>query len=77
MVQIQEGIGEYNKGVKALENKEYSTASTYLKNAEKKLKRGKISEDGLSYTRGNLAIAYLATGDKKNLGQSKSIKKPD
>tara|TARA_Y100001954_G_C15794691_1_gene597001 strand:- start:309 stop:1862 length:1554 start_codon:yes stop_codon:yes gene_type:complete len=71
MVQIQEGIGEYNKGVKALENKEYSTASTYLKNAEKKLKRGKISEDGLSYTRGNLAIAYLATGDKKNLGQSK------
>ena len=34
MVQIRK-IGEYNKGVKALENKEYSTASTYLKNAEK------------------------------------------
>ena len=41
MIQIQEGIGEYNLGVKALSNKEYKTAQTHLKNTEKRLKRGK------------------------------------
>jgi hypothetical protein len=71
MVQIQEGIGEYNLGVKALSNKEYKTAQTHLKNTEKRLKRGKITDDGLSFTRGNLAIAYLSTGEKRGIGQAK------
>ena len=71
MIQIQEGIGEYNIGVKALINKEYSTAQARLKNTEKKFKRGKINEDGLNFTRGNLAIAFLASGEKRGIGQSK------
>ena len=71
MIQIQEGIGEYNLGVKALSNKEYKTAQTHLKNTEKRLKRGKVAEDGLNFTRGNLAISYLATGEKRGVGQAK------
>jgi tetratricopeptide (TPR) repeat protein len=71
MVQIQEGIGEYNLGVKALANKEYKTAQTHLKNTEKRLKRGKITDDGLNFSRGNLAISYLATGEKRGIGQAK------
>ena len=71
MIQIQEGIGDYNIGVKALINKEYTTAQARLKNTEKKFKRGKINEDGLNFTRGNLAIAFLASGEKRGIGQSK------
>ena len=71
MIQIQEGIGDYNVGVKALINKEYTTAQARLKNTEKKFKRGKINEDGLNFTRGNLAIAFLASGEKKGIGQAK------
>lgn len=71
MIQIQEGIGEYNLGVKALSNKEYKTSQTHLKNTEKRLKRGKITEDGLNFARGNLAISYLATGEKRGIGQAK------
>ena len=71
MIQIQEGIGEYNLGAKALANKEYKAAQKNLKNAEKRLKRGKISEDGLNFSRANLAISYLALQDKRGLGQAK------
>ncbi len=71
MNQIQEGIGEYELGIKALSKKDYSLAQTYLKNTEKKLKRGKISDDGLNFCRGNLAIAYLATENRRNIGQAK------
>jgi len=71
MIQIQEGIGEYNLGVKALSNKEYKPAQTHLKNTEKRLKRGKITEDGLNFSRGNLAISYLASGKKRGVGQAK------
>jgi tetratricopeptide (TPR) repeat protein len=71
MAQIQEGIGEYNLGVSALNNKEYKISQTHLKNAEKRLKRGKITEDGLNFTRGNLAISYLASGEKRGVGQAK------
>jgi len=76
MIQIQEGIGEYNLGVNALANKEYKPAQSNLKNAEKRLKRGKISEDGLNFSRANLAISYLSTGDKRGLGQAKRYLKP-
>ena len=71
MIQIQEGIGEYNLGVKALSNKEYKTAQTHLKNTEKRLKRGKVTEDGLNFARGNLAISYLASGERRGIGQAK------
>lgn len=71
MEQVQNGISKYNAGVKDLKNKDYQSAQTKLKEAEKRLKRGKVSDDGLNFTRGNLAIAYLSTGDKRSIGQSK------
>ena len=71
MIQIQKGIGEYNLGMKALSNKEYLTAQSHLKNTVKGLKRGGITEDGLNFARGNLAISYLATGEKRGVGQAK------
>jgi len=71
MIQIQEGIGEYNIGVKSLSNKKYKKAQTHLKNTEKRLKRGKVTEDGLNFSRGNLAISYLASGEKRGVGQAK------
>ena len=71
MIQIQEGIGEYNLGVKALSKREYKTAQTHLKNTEKRLKRGKVTEDGLNFSRGNLAISYLASGERRGIGQAK------
>jgi tetratricopeptide (TPR) repeat protein len=71
MDQIQQGVGAYNDGIKALKDKQYSKAIDDLKEAEKRLKRGKITEDGLNFVRGNLAIAYLSKGDKRGLGQAK------
>ncbi len=71
MDQIQQGVGAYNDGVKALKNKQYNKAIDDLKEAEKRLKRGKITEDGLNFVRGNLAIAYLSKGDKRGKGQAK------
>ena len=71
MIQIQEGVGEYNLGAQALANKKYVKAQKHLKNAEKRLKRGKLSEDGLNFSRGNLAIANLATEQKRGVGQAK------
>jgi hypothetical protein len=37
----------------------------------KKLKRGKITDDGLNFARGNLVIACLATEQKRGVGQAK------
>ena len=71
LVQIQQGITEYNEGITALKNKSYNIAQKKLKEAEKKLKRGKISEDGLNFSRGNLTIALLASGEKRGVGQAK------
>ena len=71
MVQIQEGIRDYNLGVKALANRKYKTAKKPLKDAEKRLKRGKITDDGLNFIRGNLVIACLATGERSGVGQAK------
>jgi tetratricopeptide (TPR) repeat protein len=71
MDQIRQGVGAYNDGIKALKDKQYSKAIDDLKEAEKRLKRGKITEDGLNFVRGNLAIAYLSKGDKRGLGQAK------
>ena len=42
-----------------------------LKLAEKKLKRGKIKDHGLNFSRGQLTIAYLCAGEKSKLGQVK------
>lgn len=71
MSQIQEGIAEYNLGVKNLSNRNAKASQKPLINAEKKLKRGKISLNGLNYTRGNLAIACLATGERSGVGKAK------
>ena len=71
MEQIQDGISEYNIGITALDNKQYAKAQKHLKNAEKKLNRGKISQDGLNFARGNLIIANLATEEKRGVGQAK------
>ncbi|MDG2086311.1 MAG: hypothetical protein P8J36_03235 [Flavobacteriales bacterium] len=71
MVQIQEGIVDYKNGIIALGNREFKAAQKPLKNAEKKLKRGKITDDGLNFSRGNLAIAFLASGEKSGVGQAK------
>lgn len=71
MIQIQEGITDYKIGIISLRNKDFNASLKPLKNAEKKLKRGKISADGLNYSRGNLAIACLASGEKSGIGQAK------
>jgi len=71
LIQIQQGIAEYNDGITALRNKNYKSAQNKLKEAEKRLKRGKITVDGLNFSRGNLAIALLASGDKRGVGQAK------
>jgi hypothetical protein len=71
MLQIQEGISAYSLGVKTLADKQYKASQKPLQNAEKKLKRGKVSDDGLNFTRGNLAIACLATGQKSGVGKAK------
>lgn len=71
MVQIEDGVSLYEQGVMALVNREYSNAQNLLKNAEKKLKRGKVTQDGLNFVRGNLVIAYLSTGEKRGIGQAK------
>ena len=75
---IQEGVEEYYIGVEKLSNKNWTEGINNLKNSEKKLKRGKISEDGLSFVRGNLAIAYFALvscENKKGLSQGKRLLK--
>lgn len=71
MDQIQQGIGSYNDGIKALRNKEYDIAIDALKEAEKRLKRGKIADDGMNFVWGNLAIAYLSKNDTRGKGQAK------
>ena len=61
----------WEKLITALKNKNYKSAQNKLKEAEKRLKRGKIAEDGLNFSRGNLAIALLASGEKRGVGQAK------
>ena len=71
MLQIQEGIGDYDKGLIKLSEREPKNAQKPLKDAEKKLKRGKVTDDGLNFVRGNLVIACLATEEKRGVGQAK------
>ncbi len=72
MTLVQEGVGSYNNGVNALARKNYDNAIEELKLAEKKLKRAKIKDHGLNFSRAQLAIAYLSLEDKKSkLGQVK------
>jgi len=72
MTLVQEGVSSYNDGVSALANKNYDNAVEELKLAEKKLKRSKINNHGLNFSRAQLAIAYLCIENKKSkLGQVK------
>ena len=68
---VQEGVGAYNNGVDKLSSSNYAESIEQLITAEKKLKRGKISEHGLNFSRGNLSIAYLCMGERSKLGQVK------
>ena len=68
---VQEGVGAYNNGVNALARKNYDNAIEELKLAEKTLKRAKIKDHGLNFSRGQLTIAYLCAGEKSKLGQVK------
>ena len=68
---VQEGVGAYNNGVNALARKNYDNAIEELKLAEKTLKRAKIKDHGLNFSRGQLTIAYLCNGEKNKLGQVK------
>ena len=76
MKSVKEGVEAYNKGVNELskKNPNYQEAIESLKTAEKKLKRGKIKDHGLNFSRANLAIAYLSLEGKEGkskLGQAK------
>ena len=54
--------------IKVLENLQktiISNAIEELKLAQRKLKSGKINDNGLNFSRGQLAIAYLCSGEKK------------
>ena len=65
---VTEGVEAYNKGVDELSNGNYERAIEQLKIAEKKLKRSKIRDHGLNFSRAQLIIAYLSTGEKNKLG---------
>ena len=77
MKSIQEGIDLYNKGVLDLSKNNYLQAAENLKLAESKLKKGKVTENGLNFSRANLAISYLClaeeTGETNKLGQVKRL----
>ena len=59
----REGILSYDRGALYLKNKDYEDAVDELTNALQQLKKAKVSEHGLNFSRGNLAIACLASGD--------------
>lgn len=71
MIQVQLAVAQYNEGLEALKNKNYKSAQNKLKEAEKKFKRAKISDNGLNFSRANLAIALLASGERRGVGQAK------
>ena len=65
MTLVQEGVGSYNNGVKELSNGNYERAIEELKIAEKKLKRGKIKNHGLNFSRAQLTICYTYVLERK------------
>tara|TARA_B100001287_G_scaffold276585_1_gene288011 strand:- start:3403 stop:4992 length:1590 start_codon:yes stop_codon:yes gene_type:complete len=65
---VSEGVEAYENGVDELSNGNYERAIEQLKIAEKKLKRSKIRDHGLNFSRAQLIIAYLSTGEKNKLG---------
>lgn len=76
MTLVQDGVNNYYDGVDNLAKGSYTNAIENLKNTERKLKKGKIINHGCNFYRGQLAIAYLCTGEtsklplvKRNLGK--------
>ena len=65
---VSEGVEAYENGVVELSNGNYERAIEQLKIAEKKLKRSKIRDHGLNFSRAQLIISYLSTGEKNKLG---------
>ena len=71
LADVNSAISTYDEGVKALSNRDYQVAKNKLTEVEKKLKRAKIANHGLNFTRANLAIACLSVGDRRGVGQAK------
>ena len=62
--QMQSGIESFILGTNSLKDRNYTIAQKQLKDAEKILRKY-LSDDGLNFVRGNLAIAYLVTKSKE------------
>ena len=65
--QMQSGIESFILGTNSLKDRNYTIAQKQLKDAEKILRKY-LSDDGLNFVRGNLAIAYLVTKSKRGVG---------
>ena len=65
--QMQSGIESFILGTNSLKDRNYTIAQKQLKDAEKILRKY-LSDDGLNFVRGNLAIAYLVTESKRGVG---------
>ena len=64
---MQSGIESFILGTNSLKDRNYTIAQKQLKDAEKILRKY-LSDDGLNFVRGNLAIAYLVTKSKRGVG---------
>jgi len=56
----------YEDGVNLMKNKEYDKAIKEFKNAIKRYKRAKVSDNALNYVRTNMALCYAFTGNKQD-----------
>ena len=61
----------YEDGVNLMKNKEYNQAIEEFKNAMKRYKRAKVSDNALNYVRTNMALCYAFTGNKQDQAVSK------
>ncbi|MDC3130474.1 hypothetical protein OA870_04525 [Bacteroidota bacterium] len=61
----------YEDGVSLMKNKEYNQAIKEFKNAMKRYKRAKVSDNALNYVRTNMALCYAFTGNKQDQAVSK------
>ena len=61
----------YEDGVRLMKNKEYDQAIEEFKNAIKRYKRAKVSDNALNYVRTNMALCYAFTGNKQDQAVSK------
>ena len=60
----------YEDGVIFMKDKEFNQAINEFKNAIKRYKRAKVSENALNYVRVNMALCYAFTGNKQDISAS-------